>query len=195
MTQKLDFSQYRADIIWLGNRLLEKYPWIPVLDPQSDDLVAQYDRAIAALLDIVPLDPGTVENRRSDFRREIDEYDDGESISAKQFRLRQSSFDAWKWLGEHYHQDTGEFDWESQFVEWFRMMSASWVLFVSQYTQNAVGLLIPWITVPYEIEKWNVLVFQKNQAHTFYLSEWEFQGVLATAFSEKDLKPAKLQFS
>lgn len=195
MTQKQDFSQYRADIIWLGNRLLEKYPWIPVLDPQSDDLVAQYDKAIATLLDIVPLDPGTVENKRSDHRRVIDEYDDGNNISVKKFTLKKSSFELWQWLGHHFHQNTGEQDEASQFVEWFRMLNTEGILFVSQYTKNAVGLLIPWITVPHEIEKWNVLVFQKNQAHTFYLSKWEFQGVLATAFSEKDLKPAKLQFS
>lgn len=41
----------------------------------------------------VPLDPGTVENKRSDPRRQIDEYDDGKDISAKLFTLRKSSFE------------------------------------------------------------------------------------------------------
>ncbi len=189
------FSQFRSDIIGYGNELLKKYPWIPVLDPKSDNLVAQYDGAIAALLDAVPLDLGTVENKRSDNRRRIDEYDDGQDISAKQFTLLKSSFETRQWLGHHYHQNTGYPEGDSHFVEWFRMTSTSGVLFVSQYTRDAVGILVPWVTIPHEIKLGDVLVFTQNQAHTFYLSEWKFQWVLPTTFDVNDLRPAKLQFS
>jgi hypothetical protein len=195
MAQDLDFSQYSADIRWLGNELLQKYPWIPVLDPRSDDLVAAYDIAVAALIAAVPLDIGTTENKRNDPRRQIDEYDDWRSVSAKLFTLRRSSFEMRQWLGNHYHQHTGSDDDSDNFVEWFRMIDVSWVLFVNQYTRDAVGSLVPWITVPYDVKPWNVLVFAKEQAHTFFLSSWQFQWVLATTFDEKDLHSAKLWFS
>lgn len=144
-------------------------------------------------MDIVPLDPGTVENKRSDHRRVIDEYDDGNNISVKKFTLRKSSFELWQWLGHHFHQNTGEQDEASQFVEWFRMLNTEGVLFVSQYVQNDVTeLLVPGVTMPHQINQGDVLVFWKNQAHTFYLNAWKFQWVLPTAFDAKDLHPAKL---
>ena len=193
--QEAGLSQLSADVAWYGNELLQKYPWIPVLDPRTDNLIAKYDQAIAALIAAAPLDIGTAENRRNDFRRRIDEYDNGEDVSAKQFILRQSSFEARKWLGDHYHQHTWSENPNDKFVEWFRILDTSWVLFVNQYTRDATESLVPGSTIPFEVKPWNVLVFEREQAHTFFLNPWQFQWVLATTFYEDDLHSAKLWFS
>lgn len=187
--------ELRAELIETADSLLGQYPGIPVLHKQTHPLTVLYDELIREILANVPLDRGTPENKRSDARRRIDEYDDGATISAKEFTLLKSSAEIGQWLGQHRHERTGMDDGSSNFVEWFRMISAEWIIFVSQYTRNAVGKMLAWPTTAHPIRPGDLVLLAKNQAHTLYMNPGSFQWVLPTTFTVEDLIPAKLQFA